>query len=614
MMSVFRPVPQLNSSREEDAPRSHPSPFGESRLAPGACASWAFLPGYRFLTCLSRTPLMETWRAETPEGQPRLIQLVDSFGKPEEHLDDAALDRLRARGFGHLDNRGADAALAHLLVDGGEGVGRWPNDQQLTQLLALSHPGLSAVELLRREPGRLVLETELYDQTLRAYARAYRTRGQPGIPRAELIAHLRRAAEILDDLVAQYGLRHFGLNPDNLVLVDEELRVMENGLVPLIWLPGGWSAYQFNVRYAAPELYVGHTNSTCDPYSLALIYLELLTDTHPHRGQTRRQLATSGWRGKLDLSVLSTADAQVLTRALSTDPDERFRSCTALIEALQQASAHQSGLHLALTDDALSPAEALATRASPLANVTLASPSLFISALVESADSPPPLETARSFRYAIRPDGTLEHHYQTRLLPSLVRMKLAGFCREWQANLRSTGEGSFLIDLTRTGTFWQRCLGWSPRLKVSLSFSKPKESSGGLVEVSVVLQPLDCSKAQGVRLVEQVGPTLLEDLRSYLHVLAERREHQRLPCSNAVCVVPTQEEGGLIEATEGLALNVSLSGIGILLPYEIPADQVLIRLPASARETALAVAAQLVRWRRWGEEVYEVGARFVSED
>src|SRR5262249_10473820 len=123
------------------------------------------------------------------------------------------------------------------------------------------------------------------------------------------------------------------------VLVEDELRITDSGLVPLIWQPGGWSAHHLNARYAAPELLAGHTSPACDQYSLALVYLEMLVGVHPHQGLTRRQLAESKWRGKLSLTAVSAADAAILARALDADPAARFPSCTALIRALQRAEA-----------------------------------------------------------------------------------------------------------------------------------------------------------------------------------------------------------------------------------------------------------------------------------
>jgi hypothetical protein len=265
---------------------------------------------------------------------------------------------------------------------------------------------------------------------------------------------------------------------------------------------------------------------------------------------------------------------------------------------------------LAGTGTARAPAKTPAASPSPLANVALTSPSLFFSQLVRSAKGILPGETAKTSRYGIRPDGTLEYHSQAQLVPSLVQLKLDGFCQHWQANLLRLDAGCFLIDLSLAGNWWQRCLGLSPGLEITVSFPEPQEFAVELTEVSVAIRPVRCGRAAGVRFVERLGPRLLESLRSYLHMVAERREQQRLACSNPVWVMPLMGEEGPIQAAEGLAVNVSVGGIGFLLASDLPSDRVFIRASQSGRATALAVTAQLVRKRHCGDGVYEIGARF----
>ena len=92
------------------------------------------------------------------------------------------------------------------------------------------------------------------------------------------------AAEALDDLFEEHSVRHLGLTPRHLVLRNGKLLLRYFGVVEWIQLPAGQQAVALNPRYAAPEILEGTLHPTCDVYSLAVIYCELLTGTHPLGG------------------------------------------------------------------------------------------------------------------------------------------------------------------------------------------------------------------------------------------------------------------------------------------------------------------------------------------
>src|SRR5262245_30406556 len=53
------------------------------------------LPGYRFLDCVSNSPLMDQWSVQAPDGARRLLKLVYGYGLRDKRLDDAIV-RLRS--------------------------------------------------------------------------------------------------------------------------------------------------------------------------------------------------------------------------------------------------------------------------------------------------------------------------------------------------------------------------------------------------------------------------------------------------------------------------------------------------------------------------------------
>ena len=53
--------------------------------------------------------------------------------------------------------------------------------------------------------------------------------------------------------------------------------------------------------YAAPETFSGKLSRHCDQYSLAIVYMELLTGNRPFHGKNVRQLTkTRLWESSVD--------------------------------------------------------------------------------------------------------------------------------------------------------------------------------------------------------------------------------------------------------------------------------------------------------------------------
>jgi serine/threonine protein kinase len=147
--------------------------------------------------------------------------------------------------------------------------------------------------------------------------------GLPGIPRDELLAHLRSAAEALHALFGRHKLLHLTLNPRNLLLDGERLLLADFGLAELLWRSARQAVAQLNGRYSAPELFAGTLSPAADQYSLALIYHELLTGRLP--------ADPSG----LLLEQLPPGDRPIVARALHPQPRQRWATAVEFIAALE---------------------------------------------------------------------------------------------------------------------------------------------------------------------------------------------------------------------------------------------------------------------------------------
>jgi serine/threonine protein kinase len=264
----------------------------------GAGVHCVGLPDYRFLECLSCTPLAEAWKVKAPDGRKRLVQFVYGFARRD---------------------------------------GEW---EAALRFKALRHRSLRQVEVVQYEPGRLALLADHIEKSLEDRLRECQKAGLPGIPRAELLGYLRVVAETLQQLFRQHSALHLGLNPKTVLLDDGRPIIADMGLAHLLWRPAGQAIASLNARYAAPELTADQPEAASDQYSLALLYQELLTGIHPFAGQA--EAPRLGWwrsRPKPNLRPLPEGDRDIIARALHPNPRRRFSSCPEFVLALAVGAA-----------------------------------------------------------------------------------------------------------------------------------------------------------------------------------------------------------------------------------------------------------------------------------
>src|SRR5262249_497388 len=152
------------------------------------------------------------------------------------------------------------------------------------------HPALLPMRLVPASPGCLLLVTDLIQTSLRQRYQECQSRGETGIPRAELLDRLEQTADTLDQLYQQHGLHHLELNPSRILLSSERVLLDQIGVAQLLWVPSGVPCGEAQLRYTAPERAVGLITRSCDQYSLAVIYQELLTGKHPFRGASQNRV------------------------------------------------------------------------------------------------------------------------------------------------------------------------------------------------------------------------------------------------------------------------------------------------------------------------------------
>ncbi len=159
--------------------------------------------------------------------------------------------------------------------------------------------------------------------------------GRPGIPRQELLAYFRQAAEGLDYLHEQ-SVHHRDIKPQNLLLVGDTLKVGDFGLARALAHSVTGHTGALTLAYAAPEFFEGQTTCQSDQYSLAVAYCQLRGGRLPFPGTVAQMVAGHLHRSP-DLTMLPEEERPAVHRALSKTPRQRWPNCRAFVDAIAGA-------------------------------------------------------------------------------------------------------------------------------------------------------------------------------------------------------------------------------------------------------------------------------------
>ena len=267
------------------------------------------LPGYRLISLLGKGGFGEVWKCLAPGGLAKAVKFVTDEDDP------TSLEQ---------------------------------EYEAFQNIKGIRHPFLLTLERVELIGHELIMVMELADQNMAQRFDQCRAQGMPGIPRKELLRYMVDAAEALDVLSNKHGLQHLDIKPANLFVLGDHIKVGDYGLVSKCLHTsdndGQFVSRGLTPKYVPPEVVEGTVDSRSDQYSLALVYVEMLTGVHPFPGPSAMQFLFQHASTPPNLTHLGPSDQMAMIRSLSKTPSERFPSCLTMVESLLQPSLSQATL------------------------------------------------------------------------------------------------------------------------------------------------------------------------------------------------------------------------------------------------------------------------------
>jgi formylglycine-generating enzyme required for sulfatase activity len=197
----------------------------------------------------------------------------------------------------------------------------------------IRHPHLLVMFGAWEKDGTLIVAMELADGTLLDRLNEAHRQGLPGIQQPELLEYMREAAKGIDHLNA-IPVQHRDVKPQNLLLVGGGVKVADFGLAKLMQHTLSGHTGGYTPAYVAPEFLNGQVSRQSDQYAQGVSYCQLRGGRLPFTGPLA-QILTGHLMHPPDLSMIPQEQERLaVARALAKEPEERWPSCRAFVEAL----------------------------------------------------------------------------------------------------------------------------------------------------------------------------------------------------------------------------------------------------------------------------------------
>ena len=188
----------------------------------------------------------------------------------------------------------------------------------------------------------LIIAMGLGDMSMADRLEYFQKKGLTGIPASELLDYMEavvRGIDFLNSPVHDLGdgphsaIRHCDIKPQNMMIVGGSVQICDFGLARAESDVRLTSA-AVSPAYGVPECIDGNLPTpTTDQYSLAVSYVEIRTGSLPFSDPgSYMGVVKGGLTGNLDLDRLPPDEREVIRKATSRDPAERYANCQKMVK------------------------------------------------------------------------------------------------------------------------------------------------------------------------------------------------------------------------------------------------------------------------------------------
>jgi serine/threonine protein kinase len=262
-------------------------------------------PGYQLLRLRGRGGFATVWETQAPDGRHIALKFMSS------HNSTSTVRELRA----------------------------------LRAFTKLNHNALLPIESVWSIPGQIVIGMELAEASLLDMMLLYAEEFNRPIEPTRLLRYMTTVAEGLDFLNTRshqwdgrtVGFQHGDVKPNNILLINDCAKLADYGMATPTNGAKTPCHRHGTLEYVAPEVVQGYVAETSDQFSLAVTYCLLRTTRFPYPPPVLPEHQVKNLvRPAPDLSGFLPEERTILSRALSTIPQDRFPSCQAFISALSR--------------------------------------------------------------------------------------------------------------------------------------------------------------------------------------------------------------------------------------------------------------------------------------
>ncbi len=132
------------------------------------------------------------------------------------------------------------------------------------------------------------------------------------------------------------GVVHRDLKPHNIFFEDGTVKIGDYSLSKSITNShrSGHTATVGSVHYMAPEISMGRYDKSVDVYALGVVLYEMLRGVPPYVGESMGEVLMKHLKGSPDVSGIAEPFASTISRAMRSDPAERFQTAQAMAQSL----------------------------------------------------------------------------------------------------------------------------------------------------------------------------------------------------------------------------------------------------------------------------------------